>query len=661
MFEKILIANRGEIACRVMRTARRMGIATVAVYSEADADALHVREADEAVAIGPAAAAESYLVIENIIDALKQTGAEAVHPGFGFLSENAEFVGAVEAAGAVFIGPGTVAMAAMGDKLESKRLAKKVGVNTIPGHDGVIADAEQAVAIARDIGYPVMLKASAGGGGKGMRMVRDDDETREGFVSASSEARSSFGDDRMLIEKFIAEPRHIEIQVLADAHGNTVHLGERECSIQRRHQKVIEEAPSSFIDAATRAAMGAQAVALAAAVDYHSAGTVEFIVDANKNFYFLEMNTRLQVEHPVTELTTGIDIVEQMIRVAAGETLAFGQDDIGFNGWAIECRVYAEDPARGFLPSPGRLTRYRPPAEADGVRVDSGVYEGAEVTMFYDPMIAKLCAWGADRAAAIQRMRTAIDGFEIAGPGHNLDFLAAVMRHPRFVEGAIDTGFIDAVYADGFSGAPVEGMARDALIALALAVHLASTARANRNSGQVEGYQWQPGADWVVGLDGDTTSASVAARGDGLGVDIDGRRVELDGVYRVGASIFEGRVDGLDVIVQVTINADGYRLRHAGCSVHATVRSARAAELAALMPVKEIADSSRYLLSPMPGRVVSIAVIEGDGVKAGQPLAVIDAMKMENVLRAHRDGCIAKIVVGVGDSLSTDQVMLEFE
>ncbi len=661
MFEKILIANRGEIACRIMRTARRMGIATVAVYSEADADALHVREADEAVGIGPAPAAESYLVIENIIVALQQTRAEAVHPGYGFLSENADFVAAVEAAGAVFIGPGTAAIAAMGDKLESKRLAKRAGINTIPGHDGVIADAEAAVAIARDIGYPVMLKASAGGGGKGMRMVRDDDAAREGFASASSEARSSFGDDRMLIEKFIAEPRHIEIQVLADAHGNTVHLGERECSIQRRHQKVIEEAPSPFIDAATRAAMGAQAVALAAAVDYRSAGTVEFIVDANKNFYFLEMNTRLQVEHPVTELTTGIDLVEQMIRVAAGETLGFGQDDIGFDGWAIEGRVYAEDPARGFLPSPGRLTRYRPPTGADGVRLDSGVYEGAEVTMFYDPMIAKLCAWGDSRAAAIERMRAAIDGFEIVGPGHNLDLLAAVMRHPRFVEGAIDTGFIDDLYADGFSGAPIEGAARDALVVTALAVHLASTARANRISGRVASHCWQPDADWVVGLDGETSSVTVVARGDGLDVDIDGRRVELDGVWRVGASTFEGRVDGLDVIVQVTPNADGYRLRHAGCSAHATVRRARVAELAALMPLKEVADSSRFLLSPMPGRVVSIAVVEGDDVKVGQPLAVIDAMKMENVLRAHRDGCIAKVVVGVGDSLSTDQVILEFE
>ena len=661
MFEKILIANRGEIACRIMRTARRMGIATVAVYSEADADALHVREADEAVGIGPAPAAESYLVIENIIVALQQTRAEAVHPGYGFLSENADFVAAVEAAGAVFIGPGTAAIAAMGDKLESKRLAKRAGINTIPGHDGVIADAEAAVAIARDIGYPVMLKASAGGGGKGMRMVRDDDAAREGFASASSEARSSFGDDRMLIEKFIAEPRHIEIQVLADAHGNTVHLGERECSIQRRYQKIIEEAPSPFIDAATRAAMGAQAVALAAAVDYRSAGTVEFIVDANKNFYFLEMNTRLQVEHPVTELTTGIDLVEQMIRVAAGETLGFGQDDIGFDGWAIEGRVYAEDPARGFLPSPGRLTRYRPPTGADGVRLDSGVYEGAEVTMFYDPMIAKLCAWGDSRAAAIERMRAAIDGFEIVGPGHNLDLLAAVMRHPRFVEGAIDTGFIDDLYADGFSGAPIEGAARDALVVTALAVHLASTARANRISGRVASHCWQPDADWVVGLDGETSSVTVVARGDGLDVDIDGRRVELDGVWRVGASTFEGRVDGLDVIVQVTPNADGYRLRHAGCSALATVRRARVAELAALMPLKEVADSSRFLLSPMPGRVVSIAVVEGDDVKVGQPLAVIDAMKMENVLRAHRDGCIAKVVVGVGDSLSTDQVILEFE
>ncbi|MFQ5784090.1 MAG: acetyl-CoA carboxylase biotin carboxylase subunit [Alphaproteobacteria bacterium] len=652
MFAKILIANRGEIACRVIRTARRMGIATVVVYSDADADALHVRMADEACPIGPAPAAESYLVIERIVAAARETGAQAVHPGYGFLAENPAFVAALDAAEIVFIGPGAEAIAAMGDKLESKRIARQAGVRIIPGHDGILADAEAAVAAARVIGYPVMLKASAGGGGKGMRIARDDDETREGFRAASSEAKSSFGDDRVLIEKFIEQPRHIEIQVLADAHGNAIQLGERECSIQRRHQKVIEEAPSPFIGDRTRAAMGAQAVALARAVGYRSAGTVEFIVDTNKEFYFLEMNTRLQVEHPVTELVTGVDLVEQMIRIATGEKLALRQDEVRRTGWAIEGRIYAEEPTRGFLPSSGRLTRFRPPPEADGLRLDTGVYEGAEVSVFYDPMIAKLCAFGADRDEAIARLSAALDRFEIHGPGQNLGFLAAMMRHPCFQEGRLSTGFIAEEYGEVFAGVPVEGEVRDALLAVAVLAHLRDVARDGRAFGHSE---------WVASLADANYPVTVAGREDGLDLRYDGQSIALGGDWRPGESLFAGTVDGRAVAVQIARYRAGYRLRHAGAEVIAFVRRPREAELAALMPAKAAGDSSRYLLSPMPGRVVSIAVEAGQDVKAGEALAVVDAMKMENVLRAERDGRIARIVAGLGDSLSADQVILEFE
>ena len=661
MFRKILIANRGEIACRVIKTARRMGVKTVAVYSEADADALHVALADEAVAIGPAPPAESYLVIERIVDVARATHAQAVHPGFGFLAENAAFVEALEAAGIVFIGPGAAAIAAMGDKLESKRIAKEAGVRTIPGHDGILADATEAVKAARDIGYPVMLKASAGGGGKGMRIARDDAEAREGFASAASEARASFGDDRVLAEKYIEQPRHIEIQVLADGHGNAIHLGERECSIQRRHQKVVEEAPSPFLDAGTRAAMGAQAVALAKAVGYRSAGTVEFIVNAKKEFYFLEMNTRLQVEHPVTELVTGVDLVEQMLRVAAGEELAIRQRDVRLDGWAIEGRVYAEDPARGFLPSIGRLTRYRPPAEDEGVRVDTGVYEGAEVSMFYDPMIAKLCTHGETRAAAIERMQGALDAFEIDGPGHNLSFLAAVMRNPRFVAGRLSTNFIAEEYGDVFHGAPVEGEPRDTLIATAALVHLGEEARANEISGRVPHHRWQADERWVVSLGDVTHKVSVAQVNGGIDVKYGRRRVALRGQWTPGSRLFRGAVGDREVAVKVAREGAGWRLVHAGCEVVAVLRRGRAAELAALMPAKAAVDRSRFLLSPMPGRVISIAVEPGQDVKAGEALAVVDAMKMENVLRAERDTRVAKVVAATGDSLSADQVILEFE
>ena len=661
MFKKILIANRGEIACRVMRTARRMGIRCVAVYSEADAEALHARTADEAVAIGPAPAAESYLAIERIVAAARETGADAVHPGFGFLAENAAFVEALESAGIVFIGPPATAIAAMGDKLESKRIAGAAGLDTIPGHDGILGDADEAVRAAREIGYPVMLKASAGGGGKGMRIARDDGEAAAGFASAASEAAASFGDGRVLVEKFIAAPRHIEIQVLADGEGGIVHLGERECSIQRRHQKVVEEAPSPFLDAATRAAMGAQAVALARAVGYRSAGTVEFIVDEKKHFYFLEMNTRLQVEHPVTEMITGIDLVEQMIRIAAGERLAFGQDDVSFDGWAVEGRVYAEDPGRGFLPSPGRLVRYRPPAESDGVRVDTGVYEGAEVPVHYDPMIAKLCARGATRAAALEGMRAALDAFEIRGPAHNLGFLAAVMRHPRFVEGAFDTQFIAQAWPNGFDGAPADGEVRDTLVCVAALAHLGEEARASRAADGTAPGAPPAGGRWVVSLEGQAHPIAVRGRPGGLEIELAGRRVEVRGEWTGGASAFEGAIDGRGVRVQIERRAAGFWLRHAGSEGFAVVRRERAAELAALMPVKAPPRRSRVLAAPMPGRVVSIAVEAGQEVKAGEPLAVVDAMKMENVLRAERDGRVARVVAAKGDSLSADQVILEFE
>jgi propionyl-CoA carboxylase alpha chain len=617
--------------------------------------------ADEAVAIGAAPASASYLDIGNILDAVRESGAEAVHPGFGFLAENASFVATLEDAGVAFIGPGGQAISAMGDKLESKRLARAAGVNTIPGHDGILANAEEAVSAAREIGYPVMLKASAGGGGKGMRIARDDAEAREGFTSAASEAKSSFGDDRVLIEKFIERPRHIEIQVLADGHGKVIHLGERECSIQRRHQKVIEEAPSPFLDAKTRAAMGAQAVALAKAVDYRSAGTVEFIVDSNKTFYFLEMNTRLQVEHPVTELVTGIDIVEQMIRIAAGEKLGFGQNKIGRKGWAIEARVYAEEPSRGFLPAPGRLVRYRPPPEADGIRIDSGVYEGAEVSVFYDPMIAKLCAWGKTRDAAIERMSAALDSFEIAGPGDNLAFLAAVMHHPRFRAGDLSTGFIDEEFGSDFGGAPVTGEVRDTLLAVAALVHVREEDRAGRISGTMQHFTRRPDERCVVALSGANHEVDVSPQPNGLNVAVDGRRVTLRSDWTVGETLVSGEIDGRAVTVRVTRDGAGWRLRHAGAEVRAVVRSERAAELAAYMPAKATADHSRFLLSPMPGRVVSIAVKPGEEVKAGQQLAVVDAMKMENVLRAERDTRIAKVVAATGDNLSADQVILEFE
>ena len=660
MFKKILIANRGEIACRVIRTARLMGIKTVAVYSEADAGALHTQMADEAVVIGPAPAAESYLVIERILDAISRTDADAVHPGYGFLSENGTFADALSAAGVAFIGPGPKAIAAMGDKIESKKLARDAGVNMVPGHLAAIADADEAAAVAAEIGYPVMLKASAGGGGKGMRIAYDEAQAREGFVSAANEARSSFADDRVFVEKFIEQPRHIEIQVLADGHGNCIYLGERECSIQRRHQKVIEEAPSPFLDPQTRQAMGEQAVALAKAVDYQSAGTVEFIVDADKNFYFLEMNTRLQVEHPVTEMVTGVDLVEQMIRVAAGETLSITQSDVALNGWAIEARVYAEDPTRNFMPSIGRLRRLTTPAEGSGVRVDTGVVEGSEISMFYDPMIAKLIAHGDDRDAAIARMSEALDGYYIRGINHNVSFLNALVRHPRFREGRLTTAFLDEEFPDGFQNAPLTKDIRDAMAAAAVLVHLRLGIQATAGDRESATRRRSGPIDLAIGLDGESHAVSADLNEAGLKLNLSDRAVEMHSDWRPGQPLLHGSLGGASVTLQLDMRPDSYRLIHAGVTLDVTVRTPRAAELARLMPKKEPPDLSKLLRCPMPGLVISIDASVGDNVKAGQALAVVEAMKMENVLRAEQDGTIAAVHVSQGESLAVDQVILEF-
>ncbi len=660
MFSKILIANRGEIACRVIRTARRMGIGTVAVYSEADAGALHVEMADQAVCVGPAPSAESYLVIENIIRAIRDSGAEAVHPGYGFLSENATFAKALEREKVAFIGPGLKAIAAMGDKIESKKLAHQAKVNTVPGHLGIIADEKEAVKIAKEVGYPVMVKASAGGGGKGMRVARNDKEAAEGFRSAVSEAKSSFADDRVFVEKFIEDPRHIEIQVLADGHGNTVHLGERECSIQRRHQKVIEEAPSPFLDAKMRAEMGAQAVALAKAVDYRSAGTVEFIVDKDRNFYFLEMNTRLQVEHPVTEYVTGLDLVEQMIRVAAGEKLSFGQDDVKLEGWAVEARVYAEDPFRNFMPSTGRLVHYRPPEETDDVRVDTGVYEGGEISMFYDPMVAKLIAGGRTRAEAIATMRDALDAYYIRGISHNIPFLAALMAHPRFVEGRLTTAFIDEEYPEGFR--PEDALHDDPklLVAVAATLHRVMEDRAAAISGQMPGHGRTVGEEFVALMGGEEFPLTVRREPHGTEVDCGGQTYAVRSGWKPGNPLFRGEVNARTVCVQVDRAGIAWRLSHAGSQAEIMVLTPHGAEMHRLMPERVAPDLSRYLLSPMPGLLVRVSVAPGEDIKAGQELAVVEAMKMENVLRAERDGVVAAVHAEPGSNLAVDARILEF-
>jgi propionyl-CoA carboxylase alpha chain len=668
MFKKILIANRGEIACRVIKTARRMGIATVAVYSDADRDALHVEMADEAVHIGPAAAAESYLVAEKIIAACKQTGAQAVHPGYGFLSERASFCEALEKEGIVFIGPKPKAIRAMGDKIESKKFANAARVSTVPGYLGVIEDAVHAERIAAEIGYPVMIKASAGGGGKGMRIAWSEAEVRDGFDRARSEAKSSFGDDRVFIEKYVVDPRHIEIQVLADAHGNVVYLGERECSIQRRNQKVAEEAPSPFLDEATRAAMGEQSVALAKAVEYQSAGTVEFIVDRDLNFYFLEMNTRLQVEHPVTELVTGIDLVEQMIRIASGEKLPFVQGDIKLNGWAIECRLYAEDPYRNFLPSIGRLTRYQPPAEGRSgnaiVRNDTGVFEGAEISMYYDPMIAKLCTWAPTRLEAIEAMGQALDGFVVDGIEHNVPFLSALMKHPRWREGRLSTGFIAEEYPHGFAPMMPDDGQQASLAAIALSAALIEANRRERFDDRLHSASGALREEWAVKLNEQYVDIRLL---DGLvtipfemDMAIGGTVVNIVTDWRPGDPVWRGKVGKVSVTAQLRPILNGIRLDWQGLSVKAKVFTPRHAELDKLMPVKLPPDTSKLLLCPMPGLVVSIAVTEGQEVKAGETLAVVEAMKMENVLRAERDLTVGKINAKAGESLAVLAVIMEF-
>ena len=681
MFEKILIANRGEIACRVIKTARKMGIKTVAIYSDADKQALHVQMADEAVHIGPPPANQSYIVIDKVMDAIRKTGAQAVHPGYGFLSENSKFAEALSAEGVAFVGPPVGAIEKMGDKITSKKIAKEANVSTVPGYMGLIEDADEAVKISNEVGYPVMLKASAGGGGKGMRIAWNDKEAREGFQSSKNEAANSFGDDRIFIEKFITQPRHIEIQVLCDSHGNGIYLGERECSIQRRQQKVVEEAPSPFLDEATRKAMGEQAVALAQAVDYASAGTVEFIVDGDRNFYFLEMNTRLQVEHPVTELITGVDLVEQMIRVANGEPLSISQDDVQLNGWAIENRLYAEDPYRGFLPSIGRLTRYRPPEETAAgplldndkwqgdapagemaVRNDTGVYEGGEISMYYDPMIAKLCTWAPTRDAAIEAMRNALDGFEVEGIGHNLPFLSAVMDHPIFIKGDMTTAFIEEQYPDGFQGVELPKKALKRVAAAAAAMHRVAEIRRTRVSGRMDNHERRVGKKWVVTMQGQDFAVKVKADKKGSTIKFeDGSKLRVTSKWAPGDQLATLKVGGKALVLKVGKISGGFRIRSRGADLKCHVRTARQAELARLMPEKVAPDTSKLLLCPMPGLIVKVDVEVGDEVQEGQALCSVEAMKMENILRAEKTTVVTKINATAGDSLAVDDVIMEFE
>jgi propionyl-CoA carboxylase alpha chain len=666
MFDKILIANRGEIACRVIKTARKMGIKTVAIYSDADRNALHVEMADEAVHIGPPPANQSYIVIDKVMEAIKATGAQAVHPGYGFLSENPKFAEALAAANVAFIGPPVGAIESMGDKITSKKIAQEAGVSTVPGYMGLIDDADEAVKISQQIGYPVMIKASAGGGGKGMRIAWNDEEAREGFQSSKNEAANSFGDDRIFIEKFVTQPRHIEIQVLADAHGNCIYLNERECSIQRRNQKVVEEAPSPFLDEATRKAMGEQSCALAKAVGYASAGTVEFIVDGDRNFYFLEMNTRLQVEHPVTELITGVDLVEQMIRVANGEPLSITQDDVKINGWAIENRLYAEDPYRNFLPSIGRLTRYRPPAEEATetavVRNDTGVFEGGEISMYYDPMIAKLCTWAPTRADAIEEMRIALDRFELEGIGHNLPFLAAVMDHSKFTSGDMTTAFIAEEYPDGFQGVELNEAELRRIAASTAAMNRVAEIRRTKISGRMDNHERRVGDNWVVSLQGEKFAVSVAADTDGSTVTFeDGASLRVEGDWTPGMMLADMTVDGAPLVMKVGKITGGFRIRNRGADLKVHVRSPRQAELALHMIEKLPPDTSKMLLCPMPGLIVKVDVEVGQEVQEGQALCTVEAMKMENILRAERKGVVSKINAAAGDSLAVDDIIMEFE
>ena len=663
MFRKILIANRGEIACRVIRTARRMGIRTVAVFSDADRDSLHVRMADEAERIGPPPASKSYIDIDRVLNAAKESGADAVHPGYGFLSENQEFAAALSSAGITFIGPPVSAIAAMGDKIAAKKIATDAGVYTVPGGAELVVGPDEAVTVARTIGYPVMIKASAGGGGKGMRIAWNDDDVRQGFGMAASEALSSFGDDRIFVEKFVESPRHIEIQVLADAHGNCVYLNERECSIQRRNQKVVEEAPSPFLDARTRKFMGEQAVALARAVGYRSAGTVEFIVDKDRNFYFLEMNTRLQVEHPVTELTTGIDLVEEMINVAADRPLSVTQGDVSINGWAIECRIYAEDPYRGFLPSVGRLIRYRPPPEEEGtVRVDTGVSEGDEISIHYDPMIAKLCVHAKDRDTAIPRMRDALEAFELEGVGNNLPFLLAVMGHHEYVSGDATTSFIDENFPDGFSGVDLDEIDLRRMAAVAVAMYRVREIRDSRISGRMSHHARVVGTSWFVSLCGQDFPVETKSDASGTTVAFaDGETYRIESPWTPGQRVVEVRINDERIILQARNTASGFRIHYRGARLDIYVRTPRHFELSKFMIEKPERDTSGALLCPMPGLVVALHVKEGDEVEDGQALCTVEAMKMENLLRAEKRSRVDRILVGVGDNLAVDDVIMTFE
>ena len=666
MFNKILIANRGEIACRVIKTARKMGIKTVAVFSDADRHALHVKMADEAIHIGASPVSQSYIDIEKVINAAKSSGAEAIHPGYGFLSENSKFADALLKSKIAFIGPPKSAIESMGDKITSKKIAQESGVSTVPGYMGLISSAEEAVKISKEIGYPVMIKASAGGGGKGMRVAWNDQDAKEGFQSSKNEAASSFGDDRIFIENFVAQPRHIEIQVLADAHGNCIYLNERECSIQRRNQKVVEEAPSPFLDDATRQKMGEQACALAKAVGYESAGTVEFIVDSEKNFFFLEMNTRLQVEHPVTELITGIDLVEQMIRIANKEKLKLGQSDISIGGWAIENRLYAEDPYRNFLPSIGRLTRYRPPSEFQSseyiVRNDTGVFEGGEISMYYDPMIAKLCTWAPTRLEAIAHMRKALDGFEVEGIGHNLPFLSAVMDHPRFIKGDITTAFIEEEYPEGFIGVELPESELLRIAASCAAMNRVAEIRRTKISGRMDNHERRVGDNWVVTLQNNKYELNIVA--DQLGSNVrfeNGLRIRVEGSWTPGDQLANMLVDDTRLTMKVGKITGGFRIRNCGADLKVLVRSKLQSELAQYMIKKDPPDTSKILMCPMPGLIVKIDVEVGDLVQEGQALCTVEAMKMENILRAERATRVKKINANAGDSLAVDETIMEFE
>ncbi len=667
MFKKILIANRGEIACRVIKSAKEMGIKTVAVYSDADENALHVKMADEAIHIGPAAAAESYLVIDKIIEACKTTGAEAVHPGYGFLSEQAAFVERLNKENITFIGPSAEAIKAMGDKITSKKLAAEAGVSTVPGHMGLIESPKEAAKIAKEIGYPVMIKASAGGGGKGMRIAWNDKEAKEGFERSKSEAISSFGDGRIFIEKFVTEPRHIEIQVLGDSFGNIIYLGERECSIQRRNQKVIEEAPSPFLDEKTRKAMGEQAVALAKAVGYESAGTVEFIVDKDKNFYFLEMNTRLQVEHPVTEMITGIDLVEQMIRIADGHELSISQVDVSLNGWAMESRIYAEDPYRNFLPSIGMLTTYNPPAEGSGsdgtvIRNDTGVSEGDEISMFYDPMIAKLCTWGKDRAEAVEKMSAALDSFELEGIGHNIPFLSAVMEHERFKAGRITTAFIAEEYPEGFEGVDLEEATLKQIASVVVILNRFCNARKLKLTDALFAREPRDNLPLVVQIAGQYLELKVSLNEKGGQISFNsGETLNVSTDWHPGQTLCHATVNDTPLVMKVNSIRGGFRVRYRGADLPVKVMAPRIAELSKLLPEKEPPDTSKFLLCPMPGLVVSLQVEPGAKVEEGQPIAIVEAMKMENILRAEKAATVKAVPVKEGDSLAADDVIVEFE